>query len=197
MDELFIWARQAGPHSSWEEFEDRALAALQELPSANPLTRELTRLLAADSVDWRRINQWPLCYRYMRGEQELLLEELYDYAAGLSLSSCQTSRFRRFRRQRGRPEVLSKIRLEIENCWENYSSQPLGRGERTAETVAGHRLLVEGLALWLDALAVAEEDPADERALELAVEANRLLLAVQYLSHRVSIAAANQPTSSF
>lgn len=150
LDTLFEWARQFGPETSWEEFARTARSALDWLPASGPLRYELTRGLQTGQVDWRRVRSWPDVYRHMRSDQDLLLEELYEYSRGLPVSRCKTGRFRRFERNLDRPEMLAKIRAEIESTWETYTSQPLAPGEYTAETVVGHRLLVEGLALWLE-----------------------------------------------
>lgn len=107
-----------------------------------------------------------------------LLDKLYQEAAALSERRCRTLRFRRFCRCRGDRKVLSLMREEVLELWEGYRQEPVLQQEITAETVAAHQLLREGLESWLEALDRALENAQDEGAVERALWGNRLLLVV-------------------
>lgn len=183
MDQLFE-AIRSGPLDA-EHFRHLARQALNQAPPAGPFRRELT-LALQQTPDWARIQRWPDIYRDLRSDESLIRAELYAYAAALTPAACDTTRMKRFCRTRAQPAALVKLRAQIEAAWEKYMNQPLQPQERTAETVAGHRLLVEGLAGWLEAIAQAEADPADPICLATAAQANRLLLAVSHQAHQLA-----------
>ncbi|MFA5507535.1 MAG: hypothetical protein WC314_14155 [Vulcanimicrobiota bacterium] len=82
-------------------------------------------------------------------------------------------------------QSLDEVEKRIKGAWENYRSLLVTERERTAETQAGHRLLVEGLAGWLEAVELCRVGDF-EAAREAAVEANRLLILVQRQGLRLS-----------
>lgn len=190
MDRLLDWIASRQFEAQPEAFWPLARSAQGELPPAGPLRREWLQTLQSGQVDWGRIQRWPEVYRHLRSDAALLREELYQYAASISARRLQTTRLRRFARTRHSPSALAALLAQIEQSWESYLSQPLQPQERTAETVVGHQLLVEGMAGWLEAIAIAEADPDDPRCLEFAERANRLLLTVQYQARRLADATA-------
>jgi len=118
-----------------------------------------------------------------------LESELRSEAAGLPAALWRTPRLDRLIRWVEGEEVeLEGIRQAVTLAWSNYQSVTLAADEVTAETVAGHRILLDGLEGWLDALDALEsaaDDEETQQALELAIQANRLLVAVQHLNQRV------------
>lgn len=121
-------------------------------------------------------------------DEEVVQEQLYNWAAELPRSGWYTSRFRDFERMlstRDLPAVHT-LKAKIEASWDLYYAQPLAHEERTAETVVGHRLLVEGLALWLKALELAEAWADPVLCLSIAEGGNRLLMAVQHQHLRLA-----------
>lgn len=117
-----------------------------------------------------------------------LADELYAWAAELPRKRWYTTRYRDFEEMvKSRDaEPLARLRKQIEASWERYYAQPLAYEERTAETVAGHRLLVEGLAGWLKALELCEQGAPESQVLSVAEAANRLLIAVQDQAERLA-----------
>ena len=107
-----------------------------------------------------------------------LLQQLYQQAETLPERRCQTTRWKRFVRFRANQEILLQFRREVEAIYQDYSVEPVWPEEISAETVAGHRLLLEGLELWMEAIQKAMLDPQDEDAIWLALDGNRLLIAV-------------------
>ena len=183
---LLDWIAQRRFEAEPEAFWQLARGARGELPPAGPLRREVLQVLESGRADWQRIQNWPEIYRHLRSDEALLREELYQYAAALSPRRLQTTRMRRFARTRFLPAALQALHAQVEQAWESYMSQPLQPQERTAETVIGHRLLVEGMAGWLEAIEAAEADPEDPYCLQVAEQANRLLLTVQYQARRLA-----------
>lgn len=89
--------------------------------------------------------------------------------------------------------VLQEVASRLEGAWEPYYHAPVAADEVTAETVVGHRILLEGVQGWFDALealrlAAAGEVSWDD-ALAQAEAANRLLVAVPRLARQVELEA--------
>lgn len=122
--------------------------------------------------------------------EETLKQELYSWAAALPRSGWYTERYRDFERMLSARDLtaLRSLRCSIEANWDRYYNQPIAPEERTAESVVGHRLLVEGLAHWMKALKLADAGAEPAECLPVAEAGNRLLLAVQLHSRRVSAA---------
>lgn len=131
----------------------------------------------------------------MRPRDDLapLLKDLYAEADRLPRDLWFTIHFREFGElcspeARGRSDWEVKLdftKARLETAWESYRRLQISEKERTAETVAGHRLLVEGLAGWLEAVELCRREEF-EAALEAAEEANRLLILVQVQAKRIS-----------
>lgn len=87
-------------------------------------------------------------------------------------------------------DYLERRRLQLLQSLESYRGNPVLPQEVTAETVAGHRLLVEGIEGWLDGvemlLEAIPEDGDCEPALDRIEDSNRLLISVQRLHQRVA-----------
>lgn len=83
-------------------------------------------------------------------------------------------------------QAMDEVQARLEASWEPYYHSPIAAEEITAETVVGHRLLLEGVQGWFDALEclrLASDGQMDwEEALAPAEAANRLLVAVQKLA---------------
>lgn len=134
------------------------------------------------------------------GEQ--LEQWVREVAAGLSRDEWYTETYASVEaaaadHQEGNPEPLERVLQEVasrlEGAWEPYYHAPVAAEEVTAETVVGHRILLEGVQGWFDALealrlAAAGEFSWDE-ALAQAEAANRLLVAVPRLARQVEIEA--------
>lgn len=73
---------------------------------------------------------------------------------------------------------LEWLKAHFQAAWDRYASVPVALTEVTSETAVRHRLIVEALQGWLDALGAAEEDFPWEDVLFMAEQANRLLVAV-------------------
>ena len=85
-------------------------------------------------------------------------------------------------------EAIDEMRAILVEAWAPYLEMPLSRNEIVAESVVGHRLLVEGFRGWASALdlldaAIDGEVPYSTGLAKLE-EANRLLMAVQFLAKR-------------
>ena len=110
----------------------------------------------------------------MQSDLEVLEEELYALAADLPASVWYTSTYRDFKKlleiRADNPErleaALNYIQSRVEGAWQAYSRTPVGKEERTAEAVVGHKLLVEGLAGWLEALELCRQGASDKTVLE-------------------------------
>lgn len=134
------------------------------------------------------------------GEQ--LEQWVREVAAGLSQEEWYTETYASVEAavaefQEGNPgpleRVLQEVASRLESAWEPYYHAPVAAEEVTAETVVGHRILLEGVQGWFDALeclrlAAAGEFPWDE-ALAQAEAANRLLVAVPRLARQVELEA--------
>ena len=85
-------------------------------------------------------------------------------------------------------KALDDLELVIQQAWDHYSGISIAQTEITAESVAGHGLLQEGVQEWFAALDCARSAARDEAdwddALEIAENANRLLAAVTKFSAR-------------
>ena len=86
--------------------------------------------------------------------------------------------------------VLTR-RLAVRQAQEGYIATALSPDEVTAETYVAHRLLCQGMELWMQALERLLHDPEGdwEPALADAEHGTRLLVAVQKLHQRVAAAA--------
>lgn len=121
-------------------------------------------------------------------ECEQLESEFRRIAAELPEEEWRTPRIGEIEAWLDGAEVdLEAIRATVLSSWNRYQQTPLSADEVTAETVVGHRLLLEGLEGWLEALDALEAE--EEGALEQAEAANRLLVAVQKLHQRVAAQA--------
>lgn len=131
-----------------------------------------------------------------------LLKDLYAEADRLPEADWRTAHLREFhllcranaRAESGWSGRLDAIKRRIDEAWESYRATPVTERERTAETVAGHRLLVEGFAGWLEAVELCRQGEF-EAAKEAAVEANRLLILVQKQKKRLSSTLERRPTA--
>lgn len=132
-----------------------------------------------------------------------LLKELYAQADLLPEADWRTLYLREFHELCG-PKAqtlpdwesrLDTVKSRVNRSWENYQNLKVADRERTAETVAGHRLLVEGLAGWLEAVELCRQSEF-EAAREAAIEANRLLILVQKQSRRLSAPTTPIPRPS-
>ncbi len=88
---------------------------------------------------------------------------------------------------------LKELEGSIESAWESYYESPIAPEERTAETMVGHRLLVEGLAGWMEAIKLCRTGAPREEAWAAAERANRLLVVVQYQARRLRGIVARRP----
>ena len=88
----------------------------------------------------------------------------------------------------GLASALDDLELVIQQAWESYAGLSIAQSEITAESVAGHGLLQEGVQEWFAALdcarAAARQEAEWDDALEMAENANRLLVAVCKFSAR-------------
>ncbi len=131
-----------------------------------------------------------------------LLEALYAEADHLSEADWRTEHLTEFQtlcrsknlEQADRERQLETVKTRVNHWWDRYRSLEVTERERTAETLAGHRLLVEGLAGWLEAVELCRQGDL-ESAQEAAIEANRLLILVQRQSRRLSNALGPYPGS--
>ncbi len=182
MEELFAWIRRTQPREFSAEFEGLLCRTLEGLPPAGPLRSEILRILQGHPFHWERVRQWPELYRDLRQPLDVLLEDLHAQAAELPDRLWRTLRFRRFARCRANAQMLDQVQAEVEAAWSEYLARPLASSEVTLESVAGHQLLVEGLAAWMEAVEQARVVPDDEAALESAERGCRLLATVQIFS---------------
>ena len=123
------------------------------------------------------------------GDQEpalsVLLNRLYELSENLPKMDWYTTTFQEFERLLNAPlsqeldDFRASLRKRLQASWRNYERIRVTPSEQTAETVAGHRLLVEGLAGWQEALELSESGAGRETVLEAAEDANRLLVVVQ------------------
>lgn len=128
-----------------------------------------------------------------KDDLSLLLKALYSEADQLEPRDWQTTHWLAFQRLCSTPasrsegwgQALDQITQRVQQAWENYRNLQVTDRERTAETVAGHRLLLEGLEGWLGAVDLCREGDF-ETALEVSAEANRLLVMVQKQGRRLS-----------
>lgn len=85
---------------------------------------------------------------------------------------------------------LERRRNQLQDSLESYRSNQILDQEVTAETVAGHRLLEEGIQGWLEGVEMLlQAIPVDgdcEPALDQIEDSNRLLVSVQRLHQRVA-----------
>ncbi|MBN9420059.1 hypothetical protein ABS71_14895 [bacterium SCN 62-11] len=92
-------------------------------------------------------------------------------------------------------DYLEQRRLQLLQSLDSYRKNPIMPQEVTAETVAGHRLLEEGIEGWLDGvellLEAVSHDGDCEPALDRIEDSNRLLIAVQRLHQRVAAQTAS------
>lgn len=123
-----------------------------------------------------------------RGEDpalSVLLDKLYERSENLPRSDWYTTTLQEFERllRASQPTELgsfrASLRKRLKASWDRYERIRVTPPEQTAETVAGHRLLVEGLAGWQEALELSESGAEVETVLEAAEDANRLLVVVQ------------------
>lgn len=129
------------------------------------------------------------------GDLQKVMDDLYQQSDRLSEKSWKTKRWTEFQAlcdpataDEHRQRCLSALKRDLESAWARYSTVQVAERERTAENMAGHRLLVEGLAGWLESVELCEQGEY-EAALEAAQEANRLLVLVQFHAKRVREAA--------
>ena len=128
-----------------------------------------------------------------------ILEDLYALAEGLPRSSWYTATFRDFEElvldeglePADLEEALADIEWLVNSAWNDYQQVLITATERTAETVAGHRLLLEGLAGWLEAIAMCKQGRLPAEVLQAAEDANRQLMAVQVHASRVKTVASS------
>ena len=121
------------------------------------------------------------------GQEDLsrIVDELYERSERLPRKLWYTSTFQELERlvsgRSGKdPNIFrASLRRKIGTVWERYQSLVVTHLEKTAETMAGHRLLVEGLAGWQEALDLHESGASPSVVLEAAEDANRLLVVVQ------------------
>ena len=87
-------------------------------------------------------------------------------------------------------EILDQVEDDIESSWQHYSELKIGEEEVTQETIIGHRLLLEGLQTWLDAVSqlfeAAEGKESWETGLESAEWGNRLLVTSEIYARRLA-----------
>lgn len=182
MEFLFCWIRLKQPRELTPELHAVLKRALASLPPAGPLRREVCRILEGHPFSGERIQQWPEIYRNLREDQDLLLEQLYQQASTMPRRVWDNPRLRRFQRCRKNEVALDRIQAEVEASWDLYSKRLVLESEVTAESKACHRVLVEGLAAWMEAIQLARADRDAPEAVERAAQGNRLLLSVQLFS---------------
>lgn len=132
----------------------------------------------------------------------LLEEEFRQLAEELPEEQWRTSHYLELIRQldeSDEPQLLDFLerrRSQLLQSLQGYRQNQVMDQEVTAETVAGHRLLEEGIQGWLQGVEMLMEAiPSDgdcEPALERIEESNRLLVSVQRLHQRVA-AQTNSP----
>lgn len=125
----------------------------------------------------------------------MLEDEFRQLALDLPEERCRTSHYLELIRhldESDEPQLLDYLRTrrqQLQGSIEHYRSSHILEQEVTAETVAAHRLLEEGMQGWLDGieeLLTAVEAQADcEQALDRIEYSNRLLVSVQSLHRRV------------
>jgi hypothetical protein len=83
-------------------------------------------------------------------------------------------------------DVLDEMRQVLIEAWAPYLQMPISHEEITAESVVGHRLLVEGFRGWTSGLDLLESaldgEIPWETALARVEESNRKLLVLDHLS---------------
>ncbi len=90
-------------------------------------------------------------------------------------------------------EYVESKRHLLEEAWNRYSQTPVLKGEVTAESVVGHRLLQNSIDAWLHSLdlleSAAESNASFNDGLAQAELGNRLLVAVDRLNDRTQALA--------
>lgn len=83
---------------------------------------------------------------------------------------------------------LDALHSLFEGVRQTYGASSLMESEVTSETVAGHLLMTRGLEEWMEAVAMAREVDEEQLldALDLAEQANRLLVAFQMLEAQLA-----------
>ncbi len=132
----------------------------------------------------------------------MLEEEFRQLARELPDEQWRTSHYLELIRQLDEseePQLLAFLearRSQLEQSLEGYRKNQILDQEVTAETVAGHRLLEEGIQGWLQGVEwLLEAIPSEgdcEPALDRIEDSNRLLVSVQRLHQRVA-AQTNSP----
>lgn len=196
MDSLLAWLRITDLENAEPAVAlDLVSSALDEIEDDHPAYAWLVALeteLESDSLPLRRLQRF--CERFSEPQRpadacQQLEQEYRKLAEDLTAKEWKTSRLRRiFAWLEGEDEDLEDLRRSILATWEEYQSISIAESEVTAETVVGHRLLLDGLEGWLEALDLlesAESDEQQQEALGVAVYANRLLVAVQRLHQQV------------
>ena len=129
--------------------------------------------------------------------EEVLENELREIAAGIAEERWNTETYQNFATaiadflSGGGEETLWSVVDPIEELLnqseDNYNDTQILAKEVTLESVVVHKLLVEGTALWRQAVDELKEsdEPDWEFALESAQQGNRLLVAVQIFNQRV------------
>jgi len=132
----------------------------------------------------------------------LLEEEFRQLARELPEKQWRTSQYCELIRQLDESDeaelldYLESRRSQLQQSLEQYRQNQILQPEVTAETVAGHCLLEEGMQGWLEGverLLEAVVSQADcEPALDQIEDSNRLLVSVQRLHQRVAAQTRSQ-----
>lgn len=130
----------------------------------------------------------------------MLEQEFRELAERLSEDQWQTSQYRELighldeSEESDLLEYLDRRYHQLELSLDSYRNHQILPEEVTEETLAGHRLLEEGIQGWLEGIGILlTEIPRAgdcEPALERIERSNRLLVSVQRLHQRVSAQTA-------
>ncbi len=140
--------------------------------------------------------------REMERPEALLEEELRQIATGLPKQRWRTETYIKLEKAvdaflDGREEddlwkILDELESLIVGVAKSYQESTILGKEVTMESQTTHRLLLEGMDLWIETLGCAkdEEEPDWDEILAQAEDANRLLAAVTVYNERIQSALA-------
>jgi hypothetical protein len=194
-----------------EQIGNALLAGLEDSevfgPDFEAELSELHQLCAEGCVPRDRILALPFRFSLEEFEPDgvRLERELREMAAGLPEASWKTGNYLRLESgvklaEQGASEALEEaiddMRETLVLAWNPYLQLPISQSEIVAESVVGHRLLVEGFQGWTHALdfldAALDGEIPYATALAKVAQANRILVSVQVLARRTEASAAPQ-----
>lgn len=184
------WVSRELDQLSIDKLLDAVDDVLQDLPENDPRYAWLVAIeekLLDDEVPRDRLRA--LAERFpppAKGDPETLLENnLRSQIERLTPAECSSESLRelvesvQIHKSDPRPlqEFVRRMEEQLGEFWTEYHSYPLGSDEVPARV--GERLLAEAYDLWQSAIMVLRDTPRLSDGLELATEANRILVVLQ------------------